>query len=60
MLPQCVDRGGRVHCAELHNHSRRELFLQLWLGVLEGLQIPLSAGLRERQQHGPRQPSVSQ
>lgn len=49
MSTQCMDRGGCVYCSQLHGHSRHELFLQLWVRLLESLQIPLSAGLRERQ-----------
>lgn len=56
MSPQRVDGGGRVHRAQRHGHGGRELLLQLRLGLLEGLQVPLPAGLRERQQHGPSQP----
>lgn len=60
MSTQRLDRGGRVCRAERHGHGGRELFLQLRLGLLESLQVPLPAGVRERQQHGPSQPLVPQ
>lgn len=44
-----MDRGRCVCCSQLHGHSRHEVFLQLWVRLLESLQIPLSAGLCEPQ-----------
>lgn len=49
MSKQRVDRGGCVRRAQLHGHSGHELLLQLRVGLLETLQIPLSAGLCQRQ-----------
>lgn len=60
MSTQRVDGGGRVRGAQRHGHGGRELLLQLWLRLLESLQVPLPAGLREPQQHGPGQPLVPQ
>lgn len=60
LLIQCVDRGRDVCCHQLHGHRGYELFIQLRVRLLEGVQIPLSAGLCKHQQHGPYQPPVSQ
>lgn len=57
---QCLDRGECLCRAQRHGHSRHELYIQLWLRLLENLQIPLSAGLCERQQHGPPLSAISQ
>lgn len=60
MSKQRVDGGGRLHCPQCHSDGRRKLLLQLRLRLLEALQVPLSAGLCQRQQHRPCQPFISQ
>lgn len=60
MSKQRVDGGGRLHRAQRHSDGGRKLLLQLRLRLLEALQVPLSAGLRQRQQHRPCQPFISQ
>lgn len=60
MSKQRVDGGGRLHRAQRHSDGGRKLLLQLRLRLLEALQVPLSAGLCQRQQHRPCQPFISQ
>lgn len=60
MSKQRVDGGGRLHCPQRHSDGGRKLLLQLRLRLLEALQVPLSAGLCQRQQQRPCQPFISQ